>query len=108
MESDPGLTWFTWQGSFFETEILEWCAAGIFWEEENVSYLEYENKDESICNKKKKILSKTEKINNLIEEYKNMESVLIKNESNRNDSINLWYECLKQLNTLDHNPNSNS
>ena len=34
-------------------------------EEENVSYLEYENKDKSICNKKKKVLSKTEKINNL-------------------------------------------
>jgi len=50
--------------------------------------------------KKKKILNKTEKINNLIEEYKNMESVLIKNKSNRNDIINLWYECLKQLNTF--------
>ncbi|OUM58865.1 hypothetical protein PIROE2DRAFT_15765 [Piromyces sp. E2] len=32
-----------------------------------------------VFNKKKKIISKTEKINNLIEEYKNMESVLIKN-----------------------------
>jgi len=36
-----------------------------------------------------------------------MESVLIKNKSNRNDIINLWYECLKQLNALDHNPNFN-
>jgi len=36
-----------------------------------------------------------------------MESVLIKNKSNRNDIINLWYESLKQLNTLDHNPNFN-
>jgi len=32
---------------------------------------------------------------------------LSKNKSNRNDIINLWYECLKQLNTLDHNPNFN-
>ena len=55
----------------------------------------------------KKFLNKTEKINNLIEEYKNMEYVLIKNKSNRNDIINLWYEWLKQLNILDHNPNFN-
>ena len=36
-----------------------------------------------------------------------MESVLIKNKNDRNDINNLWYECLKQLNTLDHNPNKN-
>ena len=68
----------------------------------------YNNIEEGNWNKKKKkFLNKTEKINNLIEEYKNMESVLIKNKSNRNDIINLWYECLKQLNTLDRNPNFN-
>jgi len=70
----------------------------------------YNNIEEGIWNKQKNILYKTEKINNfnnLIEEYKNMESVLIKNKSNRNDIINLRYECLKQLNTLDHNPNFN-
>jgi len=36
-----------------------------------------------------------------------MVSVLIKNKSNRNDIINLWYECLKHLNTLDRNPSFN-
>jgi len=36
-----------------------------------------------------------------------MDSALIKNKSNSNDIINLWYECLKQLNTLDHNQNFN-
>ena len=75
--------------------------------EENVSYLKCNNKDESICKKKKKTLSKTEKINDLIEIYKNMESELIKKESNRNDIINLWYKCLKELSTFDRNPNSN-
>ena len=79
----------------------------IIRKEENVSYLEYNNIEEGNWNKKKKILNKTEKINNLIEKYKNMGSVLIKNKSNRNDIINLLYECLKQLNTLDHNPNFN-
>jgi len=67
----------------------------------------YNNIEEGNWNKKKNILNKTEKINNLIEEYKNMEYVLIKNKSNKNDIINLWYECLKHLNTLDHNPNFN-
>ena len=47
----------------------------------------YNNIEERNWNKKKNILYKTEKINNLIEEYKNMEYVLIKNKSNRNDII---------------------
>ena len=71
-------------------------------EEENVSYDEYNNKDENICNiKKKKTLSKTEKINNLIKSYKDLESELIEKESDRNDIVNLWYKCLNQLNILD-------
>jgi len=48
----------------------------------------YNKIEEGNWNKKKNILNKTEKINNLIEEYKNIESVLnIKNISNRNDII---------------------
>jgi len=54
----------------------------------------YNNIEERNGIKRKKIQIKSKKINNLIEEYKNMESVLIKNKSNRNDIINLWYEYL--------------
>jgi len=36
-----------------------------------------------------------------------MESLLIKNKSNGNDIINIWYEYLKRLNTLDRNPKFN-
>jgi len=64
----------------------------IIRKEENVSYLENNNIEEGNWNKKKKILNKTEKINNLIEEYKNIESMLFlinKNKSNRNNIINL-------------------
>ena len=60
--------------------------------EENVSYLEYNNIEEGNWNKKKQILKKTEKNINLIEEYKNIESMLFlinKNKSNRNNIINL-------------------
>ena len=80
---------------------------GLIREEENVSFVKYNSKNKSNPNKKKKILSKTEKINNLIEKCKIMESDLIKKENNRNDIVDLWYECLKQLNTFDRNPNSN-
>ena len=34
-------------------------------------------------------------------------NTLIKNKSNRNNIVNLWYKCLKQLNTLHRNPNFN-
>jgi len=80
---------------------------GLIREEENVSFVKYNNKNGSNPNKKKKILIKIEKINNLIENYKILESDLIKKENNRNDFIDLWYECLKKLNTFDRNPNSN-
>ena len=79
----------------------------ILREEENASFLDYERRNDGIWGKKEKNLSKTEEINNLIEKYKNMESELIIKESNRDVIVNLWFKCLRELNTLDRDPNSN-
>jgi len=43
---------------------------------------------------KKKILIKTNEINDLIKKYKNKESELFDNKCDKNDIINLWYKCL--------------
>ena len=48
--------------------------------------------------KRERILRKTDEINNLIEDYKKMESMLIDNGSYRNDIVELWFKCLIDLN----------
>ena len=50
--------------------------------------------------KKKRILTKTDEINDLIKKYKKMESELIDKKCDKNDIINLWYKCLLELNKL--------
>ncbi|KAG4097797.1 hypothetical protein H8356DRAFT_940457, partial [Neocallimastix lanati (nom. inval.)] len=50
--------------------------------------------------KKRRIVTKTDEINDLIKKYKKKESELIDKKSNKNDIIDLWYKCLLELNTL--------
>ncbi len=62
--------------------------------EESLSYNDYERKIGGIWKKKSRILGKTNEINELIEYYKKMESLLIYYECHRNKIIDLWLECL--------------
>ncbi|KAL6600895.1 hypothetical protein U3516DRAFT_802450 [Neocallimastix sp. 'constans'] len=59
----------------------------------------YERRMLGVWNKqKRKTLTKTNKIKNIIESYKKMESFLISNERNRSHIAGLWFECLINLN----------
>ncbi|KAL6594131.1 hypothetical protein LY90DRAFT_514337 [Neocallimastix californiae] len=59
----------------------------------------YERRMLGVWNKqKRKTLTKTNKIKNIIESYKKMESLLISNERNRSHIAGLWFECLINLN----------
>ncbi|ORY81110.1 hypothetical protein LY90DRAFT_500205 [Neocallimastix californiae] len=59
----------------------------------------YERRMLGVWNKqKRKTLTKTNKIKNIIESYKKMESFLIGNERNRSHIAGLWFECLINLN----------
>ncbi|KAG4096412.1 hypothetical protein H8356DRAFT_1681829 [Neocallimastix lanati (nom. inval.)] len=51
-------------------------------------------------NKKKKIKTKTDEINILIEKYKNKEAKLIDIKYDRSDLTKLWFECLTNLNNI--------
>jgi len=53
--------------------------------------------------KRKKIDIKTDEIDNLIKKYRNMESELNDNEFNRNNIIELWYNCLIDFNNKNIN-----
>ena len=67
--------------------------------EESLSYNDYERKIGRIWEKKIIKFRKTNKINNIIRDYKNEESQLIY----RNEIIDLWYDCLTKLNNLTTN-----
>ncbi|KAL6621785.1 hypothetical protein U3516DRAFT_745080 [Neocallimastix sp. 'constans'] len=59
----------------------------------------YERRILGVWNKqKRKLLSKSIKLKNIIESYKKMESFLIGNEKNRSHIAGLWFECLINLN----------
>jgi len=52
-----------------------------------------------ICGKiKQRKLIRTDEIKTLVNYYKNMEILLGKKESDRNDFVELWLDCLKYLN----------
>jgi len=51
-------------------------------------------------NEKKKIKTKTDEINILIEKYKNIEAKLIDIKCDRSDLIKLWFEFLTNLNNI--------
>ncbi|KAG4089278.1 hypothetical protein H8356DRAFT_1432174 [Neocallimastix lanati (nom. inval.)] len=67
--------------------------------EESKYYIDYERRTAGILrNKKQKKLIRTEEIKALDKYYKNMEILLKKKESVRNDFIDLWLKCLNDLN----------
>jgi len=69
--------------------------------EESLSYYNYKRKIEGVWKKKKRrILTKTDEINDLIKKYKKKESELIDKKCDKNDIIDLWYKCLLELNKL--------
>ena len=68
--------------------------------EESLSYYNYKRKIEGIWKKKRRILTKTDEINDLIKKYKNKESELIDKKCDKNDIIDLWYKYLLELNKL--------
>ncbi|KAG4092575.1 hypothetical protein H8356DRAFT_1049532, partial [Neocallimastix lanati (nom. inval.)] len=69
--------------------------------EESLSYYNYKRKIEGVWKKKKRrILTKTDEINDLIKKYKKKESELIDKKYDKNDIIDLWYKCLLELNKL--------
>ncbi|KAG4099115.1 hypothetical protein H8356DRAFT_1329888 [Neocallimastix lanati (nom. inval.)] len=60
---------------------------------------------ESIKNKrnlenKKRAINKANEISVLIERYKNIETKLIDTKCDRNNTINLWFDCLTDLNNI--------
>jgi len=49
---------------------------------------------------KKRAINKANKISILIERYKNIEAKLIDAKYDRNNIINLWFDCLADLNNI--------
>ncbi|ORX66089.1 hypothetical protein BCR32DRAFT_250539 [Anaeromyces robustus] len=66
--------------------------------EKSLSYNDYERRIGGIWNKKKRILGRKEEIDGLIRHYEKLESELIKNGYNKNDIVELWFNCLFDLN----------
>ncbi|KAG4094152.1 hypothetical protein H8356DRAFT_1311265 [Neocallimastix lanati (nom. inval.)] len=69
-------------------------------EQEHLSYYDYQMKIKGIWRMKKKIKTKTDEINILIEKYKNKEAKLINIKYDRSDLSKLWFECLTNLNNI--------
>ncbi|ORX63230.1 hypothetical protein BCR32DRAFT_251688 [Anaeromyces robustus] len=65
---------------------------------ESLSYNDYERRINGIWRKKQKIIRKTDEIKNIIENYKYMEKDYIYNGYDRKDIVELWYNCLIDLN----------
>ena len=49
---------------------------------------------------KKRAINKANEISVLIEHYKNIETKLIDTKYDRNNTINLWFDCLTDLNNI--------
>ncbi|KAL6608604.1 hypothetical protein U3516DRAFT_837594 [Neocallimastix sp. 'constans'] len=72
-----------------------------FNELEHLSYYDYQRKIRRIWKiKKKKLINKANEISVLIERYKNIEAKLIDAKCDRNNIINLWFDCLTDLNNI--------
>ncbi|KAG4088743.1 hypothetical protein H8356DRAFT_1315154 [Neocallimastix lanati (nom. inval.)] len=69
-------------------------------EQEHLSYYDYQMKIKGIWRMKKKIKTKTDEINILIEKFKNKEAKLINIKYDRSDLTKLWFECLTNLNNI--------
>ncbi|ORX73524.1 hypothetical protein BCR32DRAFT_285550 [Anaeromyces robustus] len=70
----------------------------ILKKEESLSYNDYERRINGIWRKKQKTIRKTDEIKNIIENYKYMEKDYIYNGYDRKDIVELWYNCLIDLN----------
>ncbi|KAL6625002.1 hypothetical protein U3516DRAFT_857880 [Neocallimastix sp. 'constans'] len=67
---------------------------------EHLSYYDYQRKLRGIWKIKKRAINKDNEISVLIERYKNIEAKLIDAKCDRNNIINLWFDCLTDLNNI--------
>ncbi|KAL6612978.1 hypothetical protein U3516DRAFT_798149 [Neocallimastix sp. 'constans'] len=67
---------------------------------EHLSYYDYQRKIRGIWKIKKRAINKANEISVLIERYKNIEPKLINAKCDRNYIINLWFDCLADLNNI--------
>ncbi|KAG4088996.1 hypothetical protein H8356DRAFT_1346507 [Neocallimastix lanati (nom. inval.)] len=66
----------------------------------HLPYYDYQRKIRGICKIKKRAINKANEISVLIEHYKNIETKLIDTKYDRNNTINLWFDCLTDLNNI--------
>ena len=62
--------------------------------------INYQIKIRGIQKIKKRAINKANEISVLIERYKNIETKLIDAKCDRNNIINLWFDCLTDLNNI--------
>ncbi|KAL6596799.1 hypothetical protein U3516DRAFT_764818 [Neocallimastix sp. 'constans'] len=66
----------------------------------HLPYYDYRRKIRGIWKIKKRAINKANEISVLIEHYKNIETKLIDTKYDRNNTINLWFDCLTDLNNI--------
>ncbi|KAG4104973.1 hypothetical protein H8356DRAFT_1337702 [Neocallimastix lanati (nom. inval.)] len=66
----------------------------------HLPYYDYQRKIRGIWKIKKRAINKANEISVLIEHYKNIETKLIDTKYDRNNTINLWFDCLTDLNNI--------
>ncbi|KAG4088411.1 hypothetical protein H8356DRAFT_1327900 [Neocallimastix lanati (nom. inval.)] len=67
---------------------------------EHLPYYDYQRKIKGIWKIKKRTINKANEISVIIECYKNIETKLIDAKCDRNNTINLWFDCLTDLNNI--------
>ncbi|KAG4095568.1 hypothetical protein H8356DRAFT_1426886 [Neocallimastix lanati (nom. inval.)] len=67
---------------------------------EHLSYYDYQRKIRGIWKIKKRAINKANEISVLIERFKSIEAKLIDAKCDRNNIINLWFDCLTNLNNI--------
>ncbi|KAG4088137.1 hypothetical protein H8356DRAFT_1296968 [Neocallimastix lanati (nom. inval.)] len=67
---------------------------------EHLSYYDYQRKIRGIWKIKKRAINKANEISVLIERFKSIEAKLINAKCDRNNIINLWFDCLTNLNNI--------
>ncbi|ORY78685.1 hypothetical protein LY90DRAFT_500869 [Neocallimastix californiae] len=67
---------------------------------EHLPYYDYQRKIRGIWKIKKRAINKANEISVLIERYKNIETKLTDTKCDRNNTINLWFDCLTDLNNI--------
>ncbi|KAG4107239.1 hypothetical protein H8356DRAFT_1387266 [Neocallimastix lanati (nom. inval.)] len=67
---------------------------------EHLSYYDYQRKIRGIWKIKKRAINKANEISVLIERFKSIEAKLIDAKCDRNKIINLWFDCLTNLNNI--------